>query len=439
LEKMYQDVLRGKNGTKMYPVNAAQKIIGRVTVTPPEKGNNLVLTINKDVQLATEQAIMDQLNYLKSSRNTPMISAGANARSGYAVAMEVKTGNIVSMASMPDYNLNLWTGGISTADYENIQSFVNNGAIRHSPANYPEKEQPKHTPSLVFMGSVIKPLSILIGLNEGLITPYTTYYDSGSFSFGKGKGSTISNSGGTAYDNLNPTTAIEHSSNTYMSAKIGIPFYAKYGGENKQVTQKWSEYMAKFGLGVLTGSGLPYESAGLNDFVKNAEKDSYQSAMVYASWGQNEKYTTLQLAQFAATLANRGKRMKPQFVQEIKTYDGQVVQTVHPEVLEETKFPDLYWNTVINGMKSGAEGMGNLPYNVARKTGTSTQAVAGGTVDNAVFIAFAPAENPVLAVAVVVPEGGYGRYGASPIAAKMFEAYDKNYNGALSASAGGKK
>lgn len=71
-------------------------------------------------------------------------------------------------------------------------------------------------------------------------------------------------------------------------------------------------------------------------------------------------------------------------------------------------------------MKSGAEGIDELPYNVARKTGTSTQAVAGGTIDNAVFIAFAPVENPKLAVAVVVPEGGYGRYGASPIAAKSF-------------------
>ena len=78
-----------------------------------------------------------------------------------------------------------------------------------------------------------------------------------------------------------------------MSAKIGIPFYSKYGRETPKVTAKWAEYLAKFGMGVKTGSGLPGEFAGSNDFIKNAQKDSYQSAMVYASWGQNEKTTTL--------------------------------------------------------------------------------------------------------------------------------------------------
>jgi penicillin-binding protein 2 len=440
LEQMYQDVLRGKNGEKMYPVNAAQKIIGRVTVTPPKKGNNLYLTINKDMQLATEQAITDHLAYLKSNeaRNLPFVNAGVNARSGYAVAMEVKTGKVVSMASMPDYNSNLWTGGILKTDYDSIQAFINNGTIRTALPNYPPKELGKHASSIVFMGSTIKPLTVLIGLNEGVISLSSTYNDSGSFTFGKGKGSTITNSGGTAYGYMNPTMAIQHSSNTFMSEKVGIPFYSKFGGENKAVTQKWADYLAKFGLGVSTGSGLPGEFSGANDFIKNAVKDSYQSAMVYASWGQNERYTTLQLAQFAATLGSRGKRMKPQFVDTVKTYEGEVVQSFKPEVVDEVKFPDVYWDAVIKGMKSGAEGIGgegldDLPYHVARKTGTSTQDVSGGRVDNAVFIAFAPAENPVLAVAVVVPEGGFGRYGASPIAAKMFEAYDKLYNGALSA------
>ncbi|MGO4275025.1 penicillin-binding transpeptidase domain-containing protein, partial [Paenibacillus sp. TAF58] len=97
------------------------------------------------------------------------------------------------------------------------------------------------------------------------------------------------------------------------------------------------------------------------------------------------------------------------------------------------------WNTIIHGMKSGAEGIDELPYNVARKTGTSTQAVSGGTVENAVFIAFAPVENPKLAVAVVVPEGGFGRYGASPIAAKIFQAYDAANDGILTKLGGGKR
>jgi len=438
IERMYQDELRGKNGYKTYPVNAAMKIIGRATITAPTKGNNLFLTINKDVQQTTEKAIKDQLDWLHSDavRNDPYAKYGVNAKSGYAVAMEVDTGKVVTMASYPDYDSNLWTGGILQADYEEIMPYVPNGTITTAYPKYTDKERPKHPSSIVFMGSTIKPLSVIIGLNEKLFTRYDTYNDTGEFSFGRSK-STITNSDRHAYGLLNPTSAIAVSSNTFMSAKVGIPFYNKFGGEDPKVTAKWAEYVGKFGLGVKTGSGLPLEYAGSNDFIKNAQKDSYQSAMVYASWGQNEKNTTLQLAQYAATLASRGKRMKPQFVEKITSYEGEVLQTFQPEMIEETKFDNQDWNAVIAGMTSGAEGIDALPYPVARKTGTSTQDVAGGRVDNAVFIAFAPANNPKLAVAVVVPEGGFGRYGASPVAAKIFAAYDAANDGILTKAAAG--
>ncbi|MDU0203056.1 MULTISPECIES: peptidoglycan D,D-transpeptidase FtsI family protein [Paenibacillus] len=445
IERMYQDELRGKNGYKIYPVNAAMKIIGRATVTKPTKGNNLYLSINKDIQKTAEKAIADQIAFLHTpyARNDAFIKYGANAQAGYAVAMEVDTGRVVTMANYPDYNSNEWTGGISQATLDEVGSYIANGSITTAYPKYTDKERPKHPSSIVFMGSTIKPLSVLIGLTEKLITPSNQYYyDSGTFTFGKANStSSISNSGRTAYGNLDASSSIEHSSNTYMSAKVGIPFYQKYGGENAAVTDKWAEYLAKFGIGVKTGSGLPGENAGSNDFAKNAKKDSYQSAMVYASWGQNEKTTTLQLAQFAATLGSRGKRMKPLFVDEIRSFEGELVKKVEPEVLEDNTamFAKGDWNTIIHGMKSGAEGIEELPYNVARKTGTSTQAVSGGTIDNAVFIAFAPVENPKLAVAVVVPEGGYGRYGASPIAAKIFQAYDAANEGILTKLGGGKR
>ncbi|MNR01553.1 Penicillin binding protein transpeptidase domain protein [compost metagenome] len=117
------------------------------------------------------------------------------------------------------------------------------------------------------------------------------------------------------------------------------------------------------------------------------------------------------------------------------------MKKIEPEVLEDVskEFSQSDWNTIIRGMKSGAQGIDELPFNVARKTGTSTQDVAGGRVENAVLIAFAPVENPKLAVAVVVPEGGFGRYGASPIAAKIFEAYDAANGGILTKLGGGKK
>lgn len=444
IERMYQDELRGKNGSRKYPVNAAMKIIGRAEVTAPVKGNNLYLSINKDIQKATERILEDHIKYLRSPThaNDLYMKTGMKASSGFAVAMEVDTGRVVTMANYPDYDANAWTGGISPNIYKEIGTYISNGSIMTAKSKYPdEKENAKHPSSIVFMGSTIKPLSVLIGLKEKLFPAYENYYDSGSFSFGKGGSSTITNSGKAAYGYIDAAGAIEHSSNTFMSEKVGIPFYSKYGGETPKVTTKWAEYLAKFGIGVKTGSGLPGEFAGSNDFIKNAQKDSYQSAMVYASWGQNEKTTTLQLAQYTATLASRGKRMKPLFVDEIRDFQGELVKKVEPEVIQDSssEFSKEDWNVIIHGMKSGAEGIDELPYNVARKTGTSTQAVSGGSVENAVFIAFAPVENPKLAVAVVVPEGGFGRYGASPIAAKIFQAYDAANDGILTKLGGGKR
>ncbi len=425
IERMYQDELRGTNGEKSYPVNALQKIIGRVTITPPKRGNNLFLTINKDVQLATEKAIIDQIAWLQSpeAKNNKYASKGMNARSGYAVAIEVETGKVVSMASMPDYDANMWKGGISQDNYESVKQFLNNGTITTAYSNYPSEELPKHPTSMVFLGSTVKPLTVLFGLSTGLFTLNETYYDTGYFSFGRiSDQARISNSDRKAYGNINAVDAIRVSSNTFMSAMVGNRLYFK---EFDKGLFTWENFIKKFGLGILTGSGLPREYAGSNDFHENANTSSSQSALVYASWGQNGKYTTLQLAQYAATIASRGKRMKPIFVNEIKTYEGELEKKIEPEVIEYNEFPSEFWDAIFTGMKAVSKtGFEGVTYSVASKTGTSTMQISGETVDNAVFIAFAPAENPKLAIAVVVPEGGFGSIGAAPIARKIFDAYD---------------
>jgi penicillin-binding protein 2 len=426
LELMYQQDLRGQNGTKTYPVNVLGKIIGPATVVPPEKGHNLYLTIHKDIQLTTQKAILDQIEELHRPKNS-IYGYAPNAKSGYAVAMEVKTGRVVAMASMPDYDTNLWTGGIPSDQYTRIQPFVNNGTITTSYPDYPADQLKNHLPSIIYMGSVIKPLSVLVGLNEGYFTTNTPYNDTGAFKFGK-KGSevTIHNSGGEAFGTINAAGAIQHSSNVFMSEMIGNNLYFDKRNVNGASLQLWTSYLNKFGLGVLTGSGLPRETAGSSEYIADAKTQSEQSALIRASWGQNEKYTTLQLAQYAATLANKGKRMKPLFVKEIKTYTNQLVRVVQPEVLDNNTYPDEYWNAIFSGMeKVHIEGFDGVSYTVARKTGTSTQNIRGVPVDNSVFIAFAPAENPTLAVAIVIPEGGFGSYGAAPVARKIFDAYDQ--------------
>ncbi|MFC0214383.1 peptidoglycan D,D-transpeptidase FtsI family protein [Paenibacillus chartarius] len=429
IEQMYQTELRGKNGKKTYPVDVLGRITGRVTLTPPEKGNNLHLTIHKDVQLQTQQAIEDQLNWLHSAeaRSNPYARYGQNAKAGYAVAMEVDTGRVVAMASYPDYDPNIWINGFTTEEYKTYLQFrVNNGTITAaSPEYHTDEELRKHPNSIVFMGSTIKPLSVLIGLNEGLFGLFEEYYDTGKYSFGKaGSQSTISNSDNHAYGSINGAEAIRYSSNTFMSEMIGNRLYFN----KKDGLNIFANYLRKFGIGVTTGSGLPREYGGDRqlEFFANAKTDSPQSALIYASWGQNEKITTLQLAQYGVALANKGKRIKPLFVDKITTYDGQLIKKPETEVLDETKFPDSYWQQIYKGMSEvGVQGFDGFPYAFGRKTGTSTQDASGGRVENAVFVAFAPLDKPKLAVAVIVPEGGFGSWGAAPIARKIFDAYDQ--------------
>src|SRR5690606_22432450 len=152
-----------------------------------------------------------------------------------------------------------------------------------------------HPGSLVAPGSTIKPLTVLIGLNEGLITANTTYRDTGVFQFGQDR-SKVHNSDGHPYGMLNPVTAIGRSSNTFMAAKVGNELYMQL--ENP--IEVWDQYMEQFGLGVLTGSGLPGESAGEKTYIDARQTGRAQASMVYASFGQGARYTALQLAQYCA-------------------------------------------------------------------------------------------------------------------------------------------
>ncbi|MCQ6558735.1 peptidoglycan D,D-transpeptidase FtsI family protein [Paenibacillus mendelii] len=427
LEMMYQDELRGKNGLKTYPINSSGRIIGPPVITKPEKGDNIVLTINRDVQLATEQAIMDQLDWLHTTSDSR--KRQMKAKTGYAVAMEVNTGKVIAMASMPDYDPVVWEGGgISNDDYEQIKGIMGNGTIRSIYGPYKKDEELKGlTSSLVPLGSTQKPLTVLVGLSEKLISTSTSYNDTGAFYYGK-EGThrrAIRNSGNHAYGSMDPARAIAKSSNPFMAEKIGNALYLDKKGDKG--VEVWDSYMKQFGLGVSTESGLPGEQKGIINYFHEMKDASAQSALIQASFGQQGRYTTLQLAQYTAMLANRGKRMKPQFVSKITDREGNLVKGFTPEVLNTVEFPSSYWKEVESGMSQvKVKVFEDAPYRVNRKTGTSEQVVAGKTIDNSVFIAYAPAENPVIAVAVVVPFGGFGSDGAAPIARKIFDAYDEN-------------
>ncbi|GAE08122.1 permease of the drug/metabolite transporter [Paenibacillus sp. JCM 10914] len=189
LEMMFQDELRGKNGYIEIPINPQNMADGVPTMVAPEKGYNIHTTIHKDIQLAAQQAIIDQLKWLHSNPVSGKLHP--NAQTGYAVAMEVDTGNIVAMASMPDYDSNVWEFG--SDDWESVMKYYGNGTI--SP--YSSGRSGNNLESVVLLGSTVKPLSVLIGLNEKLFGPNDYYHDSGAAFFGKDN-SRVRNSGGKA-------------------------------------------------------------------------------------------------------------------------------------------------------------------------------------------------------------------------------------------------
>lgn len=423
LEMQYQRELRGQNGFKVISVDPQNMAEKTEEIVPPVKGNNLWTTINKKIQMITEQAITDQINWLHT--HPVQGETHPDALTGYAVAMEVDTGNIVAMASMPDYDTNVWaTGSILTEQYKQIEKNYQNGTITPISSG----QSGHNFGSTVFLGSTIKPLTVLIGLQEGFFSTSYSYQDKGITSFGReGHETFVRNSSNHVYGSLYPWKAIEKSSNTFMVDMIGKKLYEKYKSKGIGV---WDTYMKEFGLGVSTGVGLPREYKGDLNYEAEAKAGSPQSALVYASFGQQGRYTVLQLAQYAATLANEGQRIKPQLVSKITDSNGKVVKEFKREVLDEvTSFKKSYWKEIKKGMNSSVDSaFSGFPYDFARKTGTSEQADNKNVKrDNGVFIAFAPRDKPKLAVAVVIPEGGFGSSSAAPVARKIFDAYDWEY------------
>ncbi|MFX3645911.1 MAG: peptidoglycan D,D-transpeptidase FtsI family protein [Paenibacillus sp.] len=400
LELQYQEELRGRSGYQSIDIDARNLPDGTMLQTPPEKGYSLVSTINKEIQMAAQEAITDELRRLPK------------AITGYAVAMEVDTGNVVAMASMPDYDPNDW-------DYDKIKYVFRNGTTESFP---PNDAKPSRAESVVLLGSVIKPLSVLIGLKEGLFTAGQTYHDPGYAILGK-DGRQVRNSHSAYNGSITARRAIEKSSNAFMIDMVGKRLLSKYG--SIEGVKVWDEHMKEFGLGVSTGVDLPNEFLGRLEY--NNDDESALTRLAFASFGQQAKYTTMQLAQYTTMLANKGKRMEPHLVKEIRDADGNVVKEIKPKVLNEVDFSDAHWNEVHKGMVTKVSSFDGFPYDYARKTGTSEQGTGPNKKENGVFIAFAPRDNPKLAVAVVVPEGGFGSVSASPIARKIFDAYDEVY------------
>ncbi|HZG14681.1 MAG TPA: penicillin-binding transpeptidase domain-containing protein [Candidatus Bathyarchaeia archaeon] len=448
IELAYETELRGKNGYRLYELTADQTLVKQIAEVPPVRGNDIYLTIDQRVQVAIRDSIKEFLPKLRAT-----IADARHAKGAYAVAIEIKTGKVVAMVSYPEYDPNVWIDGPDQQTYEQIQYAVVNGTIREAPYDVRPltgeaavQENFKHPRSIVPSGSVIKPITVLLGLREGMITPQDQWQDPGVYDYGKGT-DRIKNDGGHAYGVLTPMKAIQKSSNTYM-ARIGEELARKKQGASAELLHSYYE---KFGLGVKTGVDLPGENVGKEDYFVMNENYGPLAAMVQASFGQQVRATALQLATYAATLANKGTRLQPQMVDRIVNPQGKAEKTFAPQIISTFPQLDAYWNVLSQGMElvtqpggTAVQAYKGLPYRVAAKTGTSEQDIyipyvakdeqtgiqktkwkRHARITNGVSISYAPADHPVLAVSVIVPEGGYGGRSAAILSRSIYEAYDK--------------
>lgn len=392
VEKTYEPFLRGVKGYEFILVDSKRKTIGRYLEgsddISPKKGKDLVLTLDKQTQEVAENAF--------------------KGFSGSLVAVEPSTGEILAYVSAPEYNLNAFASVASKKMISKISSDTLKPLFdRAANSIYPP-------------GSTSKMLAALIGLEEGIITKNTIVNCKGGFQYGNRFFKCHESHGP-----VNVVSAIEHSCNTFfykLILEIGL--------------DRWAKYMRMFGFGEKTGFDLGTDSRGIVPDTKYYDrvfgKNKWTNGtLISLGIGQGElSVTTLQMAQYAALLANSGKTKPPHI---IKAYIEGLKNTEHPFT-----FPDKTVNIskknfdivregmyrVVNGNGTG-RGIRLPDIEIAGKTGTSQNPHGK---DHALFIGFAPYKNPKIAVAVIVENVGFGSTYAAPIVQKVIKTYLENLN-----------
>lgn len=407
LERQYEQYLKGEKGASRVEVNIHGNPIRGDGLTKqvdkkPVPGDDLVLTIDKKLQMITEDALAAQIQQLKGT-----------VKHAAAVAMDPNTGEVLALASYPSFDPNHWLNGISDKNY-----------ALYAPAEMNQVLQ-AYEP-----GSVIKMITTMAGLKEGVITPGEKIYDPGYKVIGGSKFKSWS----TGLGSVNGKEALEKSSNVYMFTvgmrlaqydKIGQIGFANWVEQlDMPAVQKFRNYEKEFGIGVKTGIDLPFEQTGDYTYSKDTAIN-----MPFLAIGQNQSVTPIQLAQYVSTLANGGKRLKPFLVKEIVDNSGAVVKRNDPEVLNTISFTPEQLQYVRDGMLMATSDPNGTAYStfkdksykVAGKTGT---AETGRNTENYSFVGYAPADKPKIAIAIMIPDGRVGAHSYEmwgPIASKMLD------------------
>jgi penicillin-binding protein 2 len=395
VETAYEEDLRGDKGVKYFMVDVHNRLQGSYLNgkldTSAHIGRNLVLSLDSRLQAYAEQLLQN--------------------KKGSIVAIEPSTGEVLVLANAPTYNPNLMVGK---------ERGVNFGSIAEDPA------RPFFNRALMALyppGSTIKMAQALIGLQEGVINPQTRFYCAGGYYSGNFRMGCHHNQ---SFDIEN---AIAASCNTYFAYVFRAILENEGFSGVKQAYIAWREYMMKFGFGRTLNSDLVNELKGLVPSPEYYQKYVFKSSrwralpVISLAIGQGELgITPFQLANYSALLANRGYYYIPHIIKEI---EGKEI----PEKFRipvETGINRNYFDPVINGMEKamlpgGTASMSMIPgIAVCGKTGTSQNPHGA---NHSVFMAFAPKENPRIAISVYIENGLQGATYAAPIASLMIEKY----------------
>lgn len=402
LERYYEDQLRGRIGYEQVETNVQGRAIRTVGRVPARSGSDLRLSIDAQLQQA-------------------MVAAFGEFE-GAAVAMDPRTGEILAMVSLPAYDPNLFVNGISHADFR---------ALNDNPS------RPQFNRLVlggVAPGSTLKPLIALAGLDAGVRRPEDRVLSTGMFHLpGVSRGWGDASRGGHGWTDLRKSIA--QSVNTYyyrLALDLGI--------------ERFVQYMHHYGFGQPTGIDLTGEIGGIlpSPATKAATRKErwYPGDTVNASIGQGDwKVTPLQLVHAVAGLADGQLRRPHLAVASREGFDAPWLPLPQPAPTPISPNPEnvqVVREAMMATMQpggSGARTAAGAPYTMAGKTGTAQVVSRRGSaaVDprslpmhlrhRALFVGFAPAENPQIAVAVAVEGGGYGGTSAGPIARKVFDAW----------------
>ena len=397
LERMYDKYIRGINGGDQIEVDVAGHPVQVIGKKNPVLGHSLILTLDKNIQIATESAVRDQLK---------LIGAAAAA----AVVMNPQTGEILAMVSYPAFNPNLFEHGISTKNWE----LLNNNPYHPMDNKAISGEYPP--------GSTFKIVTGTAALAAGKVTPHEKIFDSGQHWI-----IPKTNAAGEALGWIDFREAMAHSDNVYF-----------YEMGNRLGVDAIENYARMFGLGKRTGIDLPYEAEGLVPNRKykadNYEDgDWYLSETFDAAIGQGFNLVTpLQAAVVMGEIAANGKRYKPHLVSRIVDYNNKVVKEFKPELQSELEVNIDIIKQVQEGLHqvttigTAAGVLAGFPIDIAGKTGTAENPHGR---DHGWFVAYGPYKNPNIVIAVIVEQGGFGSQSAVPIGRKILEAafgIDKN-------------